>query len=472
METSATVIDQVRAASAAWAGVSSEVADFRCLDDVALLELTRMHAAAQRAVGATGALIAGEIARRSAPEFGSSGLAQRTGHRTPINLIKATTGSTATEAGTAVRVGVLVHDAADNGTLDVSTGEIAAAARPWLAPVAEAVRAGILSFAAAESIGRGLGEPSAAITAQQLEVAAAALCTEAFAGLDADRLFHRARQFRDEIDVEGVKDREDERRRRRSLTFVRQPDGMTKLVWLMDPETAATVKEVYDRAVSPKLGGVRFVDKLQKAKAVAIFEDPRTTEQLASDTFEHLIKQGADAPTDRLLGSGAPVIRIAASKTAVESKTGLAHIEGQPDAVSIDTLERLACEGQMTVTTYDSNLIPLDFGREKRLFTKAQKDVLALTWGGCMADCNRPPSWCEAHHINGFARDNGKTDIADGILLCKHHHRLFHNNGWEITRDADNKYWVIPPPDVDPKQVPRLLETKSRAVQDLRREAG
>jgi hypothetical protein len=472
METSATVIDQVRAASAAWAGVSSQVADFRCLDDEALLGLTRMHAAAQRALGATGALIAGEIARRSAPELGSSGLAQRTGHRTPVNLIKATTGATATQAGTAVRVGVLVHDAADAGTVDVSTGLITEAARPWLAPVAEAVRLGVLSFAAAESIGRGLGEPSANVSAEQLEVAAVALCSEAFAGLDADRLFHRARQFRDEIDVEGVKDREDERRQRRSLTFVRQADGMSRLVWLMDPETAAVVQEVYDRSVSPKLGGVRFVDKTQKALARTIFEDTRTTEQLASDTFEHLLKQGADAPTDRLLGSGAPVIRIAATKTAVDTRAGLAHIEGQADAVSIDTLERLMCEGQVSQTVYNGNLIPLDFGREKRLFTKAQKEVLALTWGGCMADCNRPPSWCEAHHINEFARDNGKTDIADGILLCKHHHLLFHNNGWEITRDADNKYWVIPPPDVDPTQTPRLLATKSRAVQDLRREAG
>jgi hypothetical protein len=32
-----------------------------------------------------------------------------------------------------------------------------------------------------------------------------------------------------------------------------------------------------------------------------------------------------------------------------------------------------------------------------------------------MADgCDRPPSYCEAHHIDQWLRDDGKTDIADG----------------------------------------------------------
>jgi hypothetical protein len=42
-------------------------------------------------------------------------------------------------------------------------------------------------------------------------------------------------------------------------------------------------KQVFDRVTSPKLGGVRFVDKTQKVKAAAIGADPRTPGQLASD---------------------------------------------------------------------------------------------------------------------------------------------------------------------------------------------
>ncbi len=100
--------------------------------------------------------------------------------------------------------------------------------------------------------------------------------------------------------------REEERRARRSLRLFVQTDGMTRLVWVMDPETAATVREVADRATSPKLGGVRFVDPERQAHAERIFHDDRTAEQLASDAFEQLLKLGADADPGVLLGSGAP----------------------------------------------------------------------------------------------------------------------------------------------------------------------
>jgi hypothetical protein len=91
-------------------------------------------------------------------------------------------------------------------------------------------------------------------------------------------------------------------------------------------------------------------------------------------------------------------------------------------------------------------------------------------WGGCAAPgCDRPPSWCEAHHIVFWARDGGKTDLDDGILLCRHHHLLFHNNGWEIRRDDLRRYWLVPPGDVDPARKPRELVSKSRALKDLLR---
>ena len=47
---------------------------------------------------------------------------------------------------------------------------------------------------------------------------------------------------------------------------------------------------------------------------------------------------------------------------------------------------------------------------------------------GCRAEgCDRPPSWTEAHHLTKPWAEGGKTDLADGILLCGHHHRLAHH---------------------------------------------
>jgi Domain of unknown function (DUF222) len=486
-----TLLDDLDTASAALGRVSVDVAEFRSLDEASLLELNRRWADANRILGATGALIAGEVARRSAPELGSEGLARRSGLRTPEQFIKVTTGLPAQQAGTAVKVGTMVLEAANEGLLDVATGEVATSSKPWLSALGEAVRAGRVSPAAADSISSGLGTPNSAVSAEDLRGAVAILCAEATGAdvpngngpngdgpngdgrprADADKLFKRARQLRDELDLDGVKVREAEQVELRGMKYSRFPTGMSRLIWDMDPETDALVKPLFDRATSPKLGGVRFVDSTQAALAKSILDDTRSPSQLASDAFLQLLLQGADAPTDFLLGSGAPVIKIAATRTTAETRRGLVHIEGHTDAVSVETLERHLCNGTEETTNFDENGIPLDMGHDQRLFTRRQKGVLALKWGGCACpDCPRPPSWTEAHHIKWVKRDKGKTDIADGILLCKYHHLLFHNYGWEIERDERGDYWLFPPTGSGPEQNPILLEPKGGVMRDLQRE--
>ena len=450
---------QLEAAAAALAVVPTDVASFTALTDASLLDLTRLSARVQRAASTTAALIAGEVARRSAPELGHAGLAQAAGFRTPEQLIRVTTGSTARDATTAVRVGRLAHDAA-----------AAAPQQPWLAPVGAALVADELSVAAAESITNGLGAPTSAVGPDELAAAAVQLCAEA-ADLDADLLYRRARELRDELDEAGIKDRETARREQRALRFHRKPNGTARLTWDLDPETAALVGETYDRATSPRCGGPRFVDPETVHLADRIATDTRTTEQLASDTFAQLLRQGSAADSSQLLGSGAPSIRVLVSDSALRSRTGHGLIEGQPDPISIETIERLACEGILTEITFDGSSA-LDVGRDQRLYTHRQRIALAVRDGGCMfGDCDRPPSWCEAHHINHWVRDNGRTDVADGILMCKHHHMVLHNNHWEIERRG-NEYWLIPPPEIDPEQKPILLATKSRALRDLLRESA
>ena len=193
------------------------MASYRTLTDEALLEFARISAVQQRLIGATAAVIAGEIARRSAVSLGSAGLAQRTGHRTAIELVRATTGSTGREAAAAVRVGALTQDAADAGSTDPATGELLSSTHPWLHVLAHALAAGELSVAATEAIRAGLGKPSASVSESELAGAVEVLCREAQI-LDADRVFRRARELRDQFDEAGIADREAARREARSLS--------------------------------------------------------------------------------------------------------------------------------------------------------------------------------------------------------------------------------------------------------------
>ena len=54
---------------------------------------------------------------------------------------------------------------------------------------------------------------------------------------------------------------------------------MTKVIGLLDPESAALVSDAFDRVTSPRRNGPRFVDPREKAREEAIVADPRTTDQ-------------------------------------------------------------------------------------------------------------------------------------------------------------------------------------------------
>ncbi len=100
-------------------------------------------------------------------------------------------------------------------------------------------------------------------------------------------------------------------------------------------------------------------------------------------------------------------------------------------------------------------------GISQRLFTARQRIGLAARDGGCrFPGCDRPPSWTEAHHIDEWHRDHGRTDLADGVLLYRHHHLLIHDNGWRVTRHGAT-YFVVPPRTVDPTRTPIPAPTKN-----------
>lgn len=45
--------------------------------------------------------------------------------------------------------------------------------------------------------------------------------------------------------------------------------------------------------------------------------------------------------------------------------------------------------------------------------------------------CDRPPPWCDAHHVIHWA-DGGPTALSNLVLLCRRHHRLVHEGGFGL----------------------------------------
>lgn len=175
-----------------------------------------------------------------------------------------------------------------------------------------------------------------------------------------------------------------------------------------------------------------------------------------------LLRAGANVDPGRVLNEKKPSVRLVVNSRALTTGHGTGIIEGHPDRVPLASIHTGLCEGYLPVKFDDDGQV-LDLGRDERLFTEKQKIALAIRDGGCMdPDCDRPPSWTEAHHIIHWDRDEGRTDIADGILLCKREHLRYHNQGWEVRREGST-YWLIPPTSIDPEQTPRLMKPNTPA---------
>ncbi len=440
------------------------------LGDDEVLEGARALAEIGRRVDAAAAAYAAEIARRSARDLGHLGLAQRLGDRTPENLVQRVTGTNAREAVSLVRVGTMMARDAEAASGPALPPRPDGA--PWLHAVAVAAGDGRLSIEAADVIRAGLGTLESAVDPDALRAGlteAAAILLAESRSLTIERLAARARALRDELDVAGVRRREEERRSRRFLHLTPQSDGMTRLSGLLDPESAAIVGAAFDAATSPRRGGPRFVDPEAQRRADELVADERTTGQIALDTFVDLIQVATDADDGTVLGGRRPAVRVLVTERDLREREGMAWIEGQDDAVSLETAERHVCRSGILPILFDTDGHVVNIGRAQRTHTPRQRAAIRARDGGCIVDgCDKPPSWSEVHHPEEWLIDDGETSVDNGVLLCRFHHRWVHTGGWKVIRRGID-YLLVPPASRDPERRPIPTRAKNAVFRRMQR---
>jgi hypothetical protein len=76
---------------------------------------------------------------------------------------------------------------------------------------------------------------------------------------------------------------------------------------------------------------------------------------------------------------------------------------------------------------------PLDVGRKSRTIPVAIRRALSARDARCQfPGCTARR--CDAHHITHWA-DGGATSLDNLLLLCRRHHRLVHEGGYEVARE-------------------------------------
>lgn len=410
MDELATLIERATTALAAVAAARPDViADEELAAAVVSLE------GAGRLLDGARALWAGELERRSAPEFGDAALCKRAGYRKPGQWLEALTGAAPIEVDRRMRLGALILQ---RPSFD---GSLLPAAYP---EVAEAMRAGRIGVDAASTITRHLQQAARRHAASEdLEAAERALA-EVAAELPHWEVELHAKAWRAALDPDGAKPREEELRQDRSFKLGRERNGITPFWGAAPTVEAALMKAAFAESTAPD-ATPRFVDAADLVDGV----DTRTREQRQFDVLFGTLQAGLRAPGG--MRSTAQVVATV-KLSELESGRGTARLDDIAEPISAFAAQIMACDAGFQTLVVGERGQPLAMGRLERCFTPAQRRAIAARDRRCVGrGCTAPPGWCHAHHVEFWSR-GGLTDVENGVLLCPGHHRDLHNGLFEL----------------------------------------
>lgn len=416
-------------------------ADAGGLDRAGLVRANDALGLLHRLIDGLHAEVAAGIASESRRELGSASLAKEQGYRSTAQLVATTSGMSQGEAARLVRVGEATAPRAD----------LLGAELPAKYPAVQAaLHAGSIGVAAAGLI-IALLERVRVKTSPAILLEAEALLAERSAGLSLDEVRKLITRTEAYLDPDGIAPSEEEARASRGVRMFEKA-GMLHIDGQFPVEDGAVVKAAIEGFVTAV-----FAARANALDPDAPDADRRTVAQLQADALVALCGHALGCDHDAPAVAGATVI-VRMNLDDLADGVGSGTIDGVDQPVSAGAVRRMAAGGGVIPVVLGCGSEILDWGREKRFFTRAQRRALAERDGGC-AMCTLPPSMTRAHHLDWWNRDNGATDLDKGVLLCESCHHRVHDNGWEILIEGTGtaaKVWFIPPPFVDPLRTPRL----------------
>jgi hypothetical protein len=291
----------------------------------------------------------------------------------------------------------------------------------------------------------------------------------------------RLASAKDEADLERI------RHASRTLSVFPGDDGMYVVRGRLDPEVGALLMRAVEAAndalyrrgcsggtkeeVSPEQRRADALGLLaERAMAVGFGEMAPDGEGVAGTaaagrpgSVDANVSANADVSAETptpapLSGSRAEryqvLLHVEAETLRRTGEVGMSEIQGGIH-VSAETSRRLACDASVAEVRHGDDGKILDVGRRTRTIPPAIRRALEVRDRGCVfPGCGL--RFTDAHHVVHWA-DGGATRLDNLALVCRHHHRLLHEEGfrlemnaWEGGRPVFYDPRGVPVPDVAP----------------------
>ncbi len=228
----------------------------------------------------------------------------------------------------------------------------------------------------------------------------------------------------------------------RRLTFTDTPTGTTLISGELDAEGAALLRTALDSLAAPQPADDNTLDRRSPARRRA-------------DALVDLVTRALTAATVPETGGVRPHLTVTIDWDTLLASGAIPASTSWGLPLPHSTLARLSCDAEITRIILTPAGVPLDVGRTNRTVPPQMRRALIARDRGCtFPGCDRPPSWCEAHHVIHW-KNEGVTALCNLVLLCGEHHRQVHHDGWTIIFTDTGHPAYIPPWRIDPHQRPR-----------------
>jgi len=243
---------------------------------------------------------------------------------------------------------------------------------------------------------------------------------------------------------------ERERFESRSLSVFLDDDGMYVVKGKLTPEVGALLMRAVEaaddalyrendyrdvsRGASLRAAARRRADALglmaERALAAGFGVEKEESEEAGAGNEDGTDESEARAP---LSGTRAEryqvLLHVDMDTLSEEGEPGRSELE-DGTRVSAETSRRLTCDAALVAVGHGPDGSIVAAGKRTRTISPALRRALEARDRGCrFPGCGL--RFTDAHHVRHWA-DGGETSLENLLLLCAHHHRLVHGQGWKV----------------------------------------
>ncbi|HTC69630.1 MAG TPA: DUF222 domain-containing protein [Acidothermaceae bacterium] len=253
-------------------------------------------------------------------------------------------------------------------------------------------------------------------------------------------VYIRAAEITHRFAPEVLEEAEERARQDRWLTLTQRHDGTVGVRGVLDKEAGALALAVLEPLAAPE-------------PAVDGMPDFRGAARRYADGFYRLCQLATPNLPD-VRGERPNVLLMVGLDTVQQHRPSSPGRLAGGQVLSGAASRRVTCDANLIAVLLDTLGQPLDIGRATRVVpTPIRRALIARDRGCAFPGCDRPPSWCDAHHIDHWSA-GGATALCNLCLLCTHHHNTVHHDGWDIEM-IGGMPWFVPPRWIDADRTPR-----------------